>query len=145
MMTNPFFEKSYVINRRESLPADIETLTYSHQFMLLASFHDAKLLKIAKDDGYGKQNIVFTVDFKGNTSQFQKGYRKFCISLFAAEIIEEPDKLTDLHILALDCVQNGSYHMLNMELAYFVGNEEHITYLKSTYKDIEVTSISNVK
>lgn len=137
-----YFAKSYIQDRLASEATDkVPMLTIENagiRFMALSRFHDAKILNIIDTEKYGKHCTILQIDFKATTTEFKNGYRKFDIHFTNAEYIEKPIRLRELHILNLDFVQESKKIITNMELAYFIGTQEHRVSCKIISDGIEV-------
>lgn len=126
-----FFDEYYIRNRLEREAADKVPVSARFiesdgaRFVLLARFHDAKIIEIVNTKKYGNDCVLIRVDFKGTTTEFKNSYRKFDICFLDAEYIEAPTKNKELHILGLDCAQESQNMLIGMELAYFIGEQEH--------------------
>lgn len=139
-----YFDKSYILNRLKREAADKIPLSpvlienAGVRFVSVARFHDAKIIEIINTEKYGKACAIVRVDFKGSTTEFKKGYRKFDIYFINAEYIEAPEKTKELHIVSLDCVQDSQKLIIGMELVYFTGIQEYRCTCKIICNGMEV-------
>lgn len=124
-----YFAKPYIQNRLACEATDkIPMFSIENaglRFMALSCFHDAKIVDIIDTEKYGKPCSILRIDFKGTTTEFKKGYRKFDIYFINAEYTEKSIQSRRLHIINLDCVQESKKLITDMELVYFVGLQEH--------------------
>ncbi|MCH5165400.1 MAG: hypothetical protein J1G01_03260 [Clostridiales bacterium] len=126
-----FFNKTYISDRIK-LESDENVCLPSYcinsagiRFLLIARFHDAKIVQAVCNEKYGKNCIIMQIDFNGTTTEFKAGYRKFNIYFINAKNTEIPKKCKDLHIISLDCTQNSQKLVVRMELVYFTGTQEN--------------------
>lgn len=123
-----YFAKSYIQNRLANEATDkIHALPIENaniRFMAISNFHDAQIIDVINTEKYGKACAILRIDFKGTTTEFKAGYRKFDICFTNAEYIEKPIQSRKLYILNLDCGQESKRLITNIELSYFVGSQE---------------------
>ncbi|MDE6294118.1 MAG: hypothetical protein K2L88_05815 [Clostridiales bacterium] len=141
-----FFDESYIRNRLEREAADKVPVSARFiesdgaRFVLLARFHDARIIEIVNTQKYGNDCVIIRIDFRGTTTEFKKGYRKFDIYLMNAEYIETPTKYKELHVIGLDCMQESQSLIIGMESVYFTGEQEHKCTCKIRCNGIDVKS-----
>lgn len=146
-----FFDKSYILNRLERETTDTAPISSMFienanvRFVTLSNFHDAKITEIINTEKYGKNCILMRIDFKGSTTEFKKGYRKFDIYFLNATYQETPTTSQELYIIGLDCKQQSKNLIINTELVYFTGTQEHRCTCKIMCNGIEVHPINKQK
>ena len=80
-------------------------------FLTSVSFHDAKLVDVRYDEKYGKEHLLLFVDFK-NAYAPPAGGNLFEISFSGGKCVQEPKRMKDCHILALDCAFESNWSIL---------------------------------
>ena len=106
-------------------------------FLTSVSFHDAKLVEVCHDEKYGKECISFLVNFKTAEAP-PKGGNVYEISFSDGKILQEPKRMKDCYILALDCFPAEQFLRTRIELEYFVGSEVHHDVLEIEFSDVKV-------
>ena len=129
LLEDSYFAKSYIQDRLASEATDkIPMLPIENvgvRFIKLSRFHDAQIVDIINTEKYGKPCSILCIDFKGTTTEFKNGYRKFDIYFINAEYTEKPIQSRKMHIINLDFVQESKRLITDIELVYFVGLQEH--------------------
>ena len=109
-------------------------------FLTSVSFHDAKLVDVRYDEKYGKEHLLLFVDFK-NAYAPPAGGNLFEISFSGGKCVQEPKRMKDCHILALDCSPAEQFMRVRIELEYFVGGETHQDVLEIEFSDVKVLTV----
>lgn len=103
------------------------------RFLVLARFHDAKIISIKKDIIYGKDAVELIIDFGfAETNVFKKGIRKCKIQFINTEINFDFEQALRYYI---------NYHILACEVElihakYKVAFKIYITQQNDGYEDI---------
>ena len=108
-------------------------------FVLSASFHDAKLLNIFEGEKFGKKYISIIVDFKYTSMEFKKN-SKYEIKFLNAKYVQKPERLKDMFILEFSYLTKTQTQNVKFLLEYFVGNETRHDNCEIDFTDVEVTS-----
>lgn len=141
---NSFFDKSYILNRIKLEADDKVSLPSCFlenagvRFLLVANFHDAKIIQVTETEKYGNKCIVMQIDFKGTSTEFKVGYRKFNIYFIKAEFNEVPNNWRELYITCLDCASDLQKLIINLEVEYFTGSQAHQCLCEIKCNGIEV-------
>ena len=142
-----FFTKNYLksfLVQNQTSPSAAET-SKGLRFIVLASFHDAKIIDINVDNIIGKDCVSIVVDFRNTSTEFKAGYQKFYIRFLDVKDMTLPDKIKDLYILDIDCMQEASDLQVVFELVYFIGNQSCHDICKINFTDVQVMPLNKLK
>lgn len=139
-----FFTKNYLkslLVQNQIFPSVAET-SKGLRFIVLASFHDAKIIDINVENIFEKDCVTIVVDFRNTTTEFKAGYNKFYIRFLDVKNMTLPDKIKDLYILDIDCRQEASDLQVVFELVYFIGNQSRHDICKINFTDVQVKPLN---
>lgn len=143
-----FFTKNYLksllAQKNQTFLSAAET-SKGLRFIVLASFHDAKIIDINVDNIYGKDCVTIFVDFRCTSTEFNAGYHKFYIRFFDVKNVNLPDKIKDLYILDIDCMQEKNDLQVNFELVYFIGEQACHDIWKIDFTDVKVKPANKLR
>lgn len=115
------------------------------RFIVLASFHDAKIMDICIDTMWGKNCVTILVDFRNTSTEFKAGYNKFYIRFVGVKNATIPDKVKDLYILSSDFLQQNTKLQVDFELEYFIKNAAYHDMWQIDFVDVVVSPLNKVK
>lgn len=141
--TSDYLKSSLKYDDR-SLPPIAKT-SQGVRFIVLASFHDAKIMDISADYIFGKDSITVSVDFRNTSTEFKAGRHIFCISFLNVKNMTFPEKMKNLDILDMDCIQEASGLQVNFELVYFIGGQSCHDIWKIDFSDVRVKPVYKLK
>lgn len=108
------------------------------RFIVLSSFHDAKIIDVSIDETFWRKCITISIDFSQTSTGFKSRYKKFGIKFLGVKNIKIPIKTRDVFILSFDCLQESSILRAYFELEYYIGGETHNEIWEIEFSDVEV-------